>query len=117
MTTRLRSLLSQFNPFRRRRPARRVTTVATITAAELEARFQAAPENPLWLATLAVLDAQANETVNEAIEPGLSDAALRERIGGVRALLELRAVFEDYEARARQTEEQGKKENSESAAT
>lgn len=78
--------------------------VATITEARLAEIFLNAPNNPLWDGTLAALDLQVQEELDQTIEESLTNEQLRFRIGGVAALLKFKQALRDYEADARLTQ-------------
>jgi hypothetical protein len=87
---------------------RRLTLAAvqTIEEKELRGMFRSVPDSPGWKATLAVVDALTVEVNNRALAGGLSEAELREHLGGVQGLLELRAELERREMEARRAEEE-----------
>lgn len=91
-----------------RRP--RLQPVRVISERELAARFLNAPNSPLWEATLAALDLQVQEAVEETLEETLTNEQLRARVGGVSELLKFKANLLERERAARLTESQGEKE-------
>lgn len=89
---------------------KKLQPVQTISEQELGRRFLNAPNNPLWEATLAVLDLQVQEALDGALEETLSNEQLRTRVGGVAELLRFKANLEDRERTARLTETEAEKE-------
>ena len=73
-----------------------------VTAGELEGRFAAAPDNPLWEATLAVLAEKINALGTDAANPKLTDREILWRVAGVDALMGFLEELQDREARARE---------------
>lgn len=93
--------------FRRRE---KLKPVRVISERELAARFLNAPNSPLWEATLAALDLQVQEAVDETLEETLSNEQLRARVGGVSELLRFKANLLERERAARLTETQTEEE-------
>lgn len=93
--------------FRRRE---QLKPVRVISERELAARFLNAPNSPLWEATLAALDLQVQEAVEETLEETLSNEQLRARVGGVSELLRFKANLLERERAARLTETQTEEE-------
>lgn len=94
-----------------RKPARVLRPVQEITEERLQEMFGAAPDAPLWRATLAVIDDKIPELANRAIDPKLSDAETKFHLGGAAALIELKDDLLDREARARQMAQEQEEES------
>lgn len=92
----------------------RLKPVELISERELASRFLQAPNNPLWEATLAVLDLQVQDALEETLDEDLTNEKLRYRIGGVAELLKFKGNLLDRERQARLTEAEGEKETKES---
>ena len=93
----LRALLSRITD---RRPR---LLIATMPEVERTAAFLTAPNNPLWRATLAVLDEKLLEISDRAVDEKLPDAEMRFHLGGQAALMELRVELERCETNARRS--------------
>lgn len=89
-----------------RKAVPKLKPVEVITQARLGEMFLNAPDNPLWSATLAALDYQVQEEVDDALGEDLTNEQLRHRMGGVAGLLRFKRTLLDYEAEARLTQEQ-----------
>lgn len=65
--------------------------------------FLTAPDNDLFAGTLEQCDAFLMETVNELVNQSeaLSDGQVRQRVGQLRGITELREKLEQREAQAR----------------
>ena len=86
--------------FWQRKPRRE--PVKAITEAELAGRFAAAPDNPLWEATLAVVVERINSLGTDAANPKLADREILWRVAGVDALMGLLEELQEREAKARE---------------
>lgn len=95
------------------RKRKKLEPVQVISEQELGRRFLNAPNNPLWEATLAVLDLQVQEALDGALEDTLTNEQLRTRVGGVAELLRFKANLEDRERAARLTETEAEKQEEE----
>ncbi len=78
--------------------------VQTITEERLAEMFLHVPGTPGWQATLAVLDAETQEACDRAVDERLTNEQMRFRIGGVSALLELKATLLEREEQARKVQ-------------
>lgn len=88
----------------------KLAAVEVISERELASRFLNAPNHPLWEATLATLDLQVQDALDETLEETLTDQQLRWRIGGVSELLKFKANLLERERQARLTETQAEEE-------
>jgi len=88
------------------RPREKLRPVRVISERELAPMFLNAPNSPLWEATLATLDLQVQEALEESLEEALTDQQMRYRLGGVNELLRFKAHLLDRERAARLTESQ-----------
>lgn len=95
--------------FRRNKP--QLKAVTAVTEDKLSEIFRAAPDNPLFQATLAVVDRSVEDTMERAIDVKLSSKQMRWYLGGAEALLALKQDLLDREreARVQQQEEENKK--------
>lgn len=80
--------------------------VETISEARLQELFLNAPNNPLWQATLAVLDLEVQESLETVIDETLTNELMRFRVGAVAGLLQFKQKLLDREKEARQTQAQ-----------
>lgn len=103
---RMKKLLSWI---RRRRP--HLEAVQLISEGRLAEMFKAAPDSPLWKATLAVVDLEVQEGLEECLDEKLSTEVLRHRIGMVAGMLAVKAALLEREHEARKVETEKKTES------
>jgi hypothetical protein len=84
----------------------RLAAVQTITERELQARFLAAPGSPLWEATLTLIEQRIVTEVDQAVDPALDERAVRWKLGGLDALINLRDELREREREAREFKEE-----------
>lgn len=88
--------------FFRKQKRPQIVAVKTISEERLQEVFNAAPDNPLFNATLLVIDEKIIEVNNRALELKQPDAETKFHLGGVAALLELKEDLQERERAARQ---------------
>lgn len=99
-----------------KKPAKpQIVAVKTISEERLQEIFNAAPDNPLFNATLLMVDEEIIDVTNRAIDPKQPDAETKFHLGGVAALIELKEDLLERERQARQyqAEQQEQKVNRE----
>lgn len=93
------------------RAGRRRGAAKEITEARLQEMFLAAPDTPLWEATLTVIAQQANAVAERAVDPRMSDREVRYHLGGAGALMELKDLLLEYEDNARRIKDEQARES------
>lgn len=87
----------------------RVQSVREISEERLQEMLLGAPDTPVWVGTLAVIDSLVPEIMNRAIGEKLGEGEMKFHLGGAGALLELKAILLEYEQEARELAREQKK--------
>lgn len=91
---------------------RRVLVLRGWDEQEMRDKFRGAPDDPLFAATLEECDQFLLETVNDLVNraDGLTDGQVRQYVGQLRGLTELRDRLEAREAQALKDRDEAKPE-------